>query len=271
MRFFAQACCEAGRWRWFLGLGSSSKGEKRQQDRVTANLLCGAWRNSHWMHKLAPEQLKQLASYFVTRERVMPMCAYCCGCSCRVFCSSRRGIVMQRHKGEAEKGLHETLVPLAHVARPKPKLALKVDAEFRDSASLASAQRCLRRGTYRCCPYAGSFASLPCYVGCVQVLVALRLHLRGAVDIDQCEEVSRPAGAGLLQAKAHLDPSTSAESNGERAWPFRVELRPAARGVGVGPCDLGRGLARCPATSGDHSNATHFRHLKHVSFTLKTI
>ena len=44
------------------------------------------------------------------------------------------------------------------------------------------------------------------------------IALRGAVDIDQCEEVSRPAGTGLLQAKSHLDPSTSAESNSELAW-----------------------------------------------------
>ncbi|CAE7865610.1 ACBP4 [Symbiodinium microadriaticum] len=40
--------------------------------------------------------------------------------------------------------------------------------------------------------------------------------LRGsAVDIDQCEEVSRPAGTGLLQAKSHLDPSRLQEVESE--------------------------------------------------------
>ncbi|CAE7618698.1 ACBP2 [Symbiodinium sp. CCMP2456] len=70
-----------------------------------------------------------------------------------------------------------------------------------------------------------ALAALRLHLGQGGGKVAGKIVLRGAVDLDQCEEVSRPAGTGLLQAKSHLDPSTSAGSNAELAWrPRHVAL-----------------------------------------------
>ena len=85
---------------------------------------------------------------------------------CLIVVMSARGL-----RRTAER-LHKTLAlprVSVHIARPKPKLALRVHAESLDSRIAALGAEFLRRGTYCCCPCVGSFACLPSYVGCVEV------------------------------------------------------------------------------------------------------